>query len=119
VLTMHTTGDGLVVPENEQAYRSVVRSAGNTPLLRQIFVHRAGHCSFTPAETITAARTLLHRLDTGSWTGEGLKPVTRTAKAAAHGPGFTLPSAHGQPAPVPPAFTNSRPAPSPRPFTIR
>ena len=27
VLTMHTTGDGLVVPENEQAYRSVVDRA--------------------------------------------------------------------------------------------
>ena len=29
VLTMHTTGDGLVVPENEQAYRQVVDQAGN------------------------------------------------------------------------------------------
>ena len=28
VLTMHTTGDGLVVPENEQAYRSAVDQAG-------------------------------------------------------------------------------------------
>ena len=62
VLTMHTTGDGLVVPENESAYRSVVRHGGNASLLRQIFVHRAGHCAFTPAETITAARVLLHRL---------------------------------------------------------
>src|SRR6266436_3474059 len=32
VLTMHTTGDGLVVPENEQAYRSVVRHGGNAAL---------------------------------------------------------------------------------------
>jgi len=116
---MHTTGDGLVVPENEQAYRSVVRSAGNTPLLRQIFVHRAGHCSFTPAETITAARTLLHRLDTGSWTGEGLKPVTLNAKAAALGPRFNVFSANGQAVPVSPAFIGFRPAPYPRPFTIR
>ena len=66
VLTMHTTGDGLVVPENEQAYRQVVRQAGDSQLLRQIFVARAGHCAFTPAETITAAQDLLHRLDTGS-----------------------------------------------------
>ena len=27
VLTMHTTGDGLVVPENEQAYPSAVKRA--------------------------------------------------------------------------------------------
>ena len=49
VLTMHTTGDGLVVPENEQAYRDVVAEAGDSSMLRQIFVHRAGHCAFTPA----------------------------------------------------------------------
>ena len=30
VLTMHTVGDGLVVPENEQAYSSVVAKAGAT-----------------------------------------------------------------------------------------
>jgi pimeloyl-ACP methyl ester carboxylesterase len=67
VLSMHTTGDGLVVPENEQAYRSVVDRDGNGNLLRQIFVNRAGHCAFTPAETITAAQTLLNRLATGHW----------------------------------------------------
>src|SRR6202041_1157450 len=49
VLSMHTTGDGLVVPENEQAYSSVVDRDGNGNLLRQIFVNRAGHCAFTPA----------------------------------------------------------------------
>src|SRR6266700_1011959 len=41
VLTMHTTGDGLVANQDEQAYASVVRAAGNNPLLREIFVHRA------------------------------------------------------------------------------
>ena len=43
VLTMHTTGDGLVVPENEQAYSSAVKRAHKTSLLRQVYVHRAGH----------------------------------------------------------------------------
>ena len=64
---MHTTGDGLVVPENEQAYRQVAEQAGDSAMLQQIFVHRAGHCAFTPAETITAAQTLLNRLNTGRW----------------------------------------------------
>ncbi|GAC1507672.1 MAG: alpha/beta hydrolase [Candidatus Dormibacteraceae bacterium] len=67
VLTMHTTGDGLVEPTAEQAYGSVVRSAGNGPLLRQVYVHRAGHCTFTPAETISAFKTLERRLNTGRW----------------------------------------------------
>jgi hypothetical protein len=65
VLTMHTTGDGLVQVTDEQAYASVVRSAGDNSLLREVFVHRAGHCSFTTAETATALQTLIHRLDTG------------------------------------------------------
>jgi pimeloyl-ACP methyl ester carboxylesterase len=119
VLAMHTTGDGLVVPENEQAYRSVVRRAGNQPLLRQIFVHRAGHCAFTPAETITAARALLHRLGAGSWTGEGLRPAALNAKAAALGAKFNIFSVNGQIVPVPPAFITFHPAPYLRPFTIR
>jgi hypothetical protein len=66
VLTMHTIGDGLVVPENERAYASVVRRAGNSALLRQVFVSRAGLCAFAPAETITAAQILLARITDGT-----------------------------------------------------
>src|SRR5262245_15344105 len=67
VLTMHTKGDGLVVNQNERAYRHTVDRAGNEKFLRQTFVHRAGHCTFTPAETITALENLLARLNTGHW----------------------------------------------------
>ncbi len=67
VLTAHTTGDNLVVNQDEQAYASVVSYQGNSALLRQIFVHRAGHCTFTPAETLTAFQTLLSRLDHNTW----------------------------------------------------
>src|SRR5215467_4788075 len=49
VLTMHTTGDGLVANQDEQAYASIVEDRA---LLRQVFVHRAGHCTFTPTETV-------------------------------------------------------------------
>jgi len=69
VLTMHTTGDGLVVDTDEQAYRSAVNKAGNGSLLREVFVHRAGHCTFTPAETVAALQALISRLDTGHWAG--------------------------------------------------
>jgi len=67
VLTMHTTGDGLVLNQDEQAYASVVRAAGNEELLRQTFVHRAGHCTFTSAEVVAAFKTMVNRLDTGRW----------------------------------------------------
>jgi pimeloyl-ACP methyl ester carboxylesterase len=67
VLTLHTTDDELVSVENEQAYADVVARASNSALLRQIFVHRAGHGNFTEAETIAALQALNRRLDTGTW----------------------------------------------------
>jgi pimeloyl-ACP methyl ester carboxylesterase len=119
VLTMHTTGDGLVVPENEQAYRSAVSQAGNSSLLRQIFVHRAGHCAFTPAEMITAARVLLDRLDTGHWTGSALQPATLNSSAAALGPQFNFfVTSAGQVVRTAPAFIRFQPAPYLRPFNL-
>ncbi len=118
VLTMHTTGDGLVVPENESAYRTVVHHAGNASLLRQIFVHRAGHCAFTPAETITAARVLLHRLSTGHWTSTATNPASLNKRAAALGPKFNIFESNGQVVPTAPAFLHFTPAPYLRPFNL-
>jgi len=110
VLTMHTTGDGLVEVTDENAYASVVRSAGDNNMLRQVFVHRAGHCSFTPAETISAFQTLVHRLDTGRW-ADSTSPAAMNAQAAALG---------GAPFNVaPPSFLNFEPAKFLRPFDAR
>ena len=116
VLTMHTTGDGLVVPENEQAYRQVVRQAGDSQLLRQIFVARAGHCAFTPAETITAAQDLLHRLDTGRWGGGATNPNKLNASAAALGSTYNVFASGGQVVATPPAFVRFQPPRYLRPF---
>jgi len=118
VLTMHTTGDGLVVPENEQAYASVVRRAGDPGMLRQIFVSRAGHCAFTPAETITAAQVLLNRLATGRWDDQALQPSSLNDQAAALGASANLYSSGGQIVATPPAFVAYRPAPYLRPYDL-
>src|SRR3984957_17070857 len=40
VLTLHTKGDGLVVPQNESAYKKVVDELGNDRFLRQTYVSR-------------------------------------------------------------------------------
>jgi len=116
VLTMHTTGDGLVVPENEQAYKAVVDKAGRGALLRQIFVARAGHCAFTPAETITAVQTLENRLSTGHWNVPA--PAALNADAAALGPQFNVFSAGTSLVPTAPAFTSYTPARYLRPFDL-
>jgi hypothetical protein len=118
VLTMHTTGDGLVVPENEQAYRSAVERAGDGSLLQQIFVDRAGHCAFTPAETITAVQVLAGRLDSGRWNLSTLAPASLNAQAAALGSQYNIFESGGTVVPTPPAFLRYRPAPYLRPFDL-
>ncbi|KAA2265737.1 prolyl oligopeptidase family serine peptidase [Solihabitans fulvus] len=101
VLTLHTTGDGLVAPEQERAYRNAVAQAGDGRLLRQVFVHRAGHCAFTMGEAVAALRALEHRLDTGRWDG-ATEPSALNAAASAVG------------GPVAPAFLRYRPGPPER-----
>jgi len=115
VLTMHTIGDGLVLPQDEQAYSSVVRSQDNSDLLRTTFVHRAGHCAFTPAETVTAFNTLIHRLNTGSW-GVTTQPSPMNSAAAALGPGFNT---FGGGITVGPSFVQFHPSVFLRPFDAR
>ena len=81
VLTLHTKGDGLVVVEDESAYKNVIDEEHNGQFLRQVFVHRAGHCEFTPAETVVAFETLVNRLDTGKWQELGAAVLNQKAKA--------------------------------------
>lgn len=119
VLTMHTTGDGLVVPENEQAYAQVAAAAGDSTLLRQIFVHRAGHCAFTPAETITAATRLLHRLNTGRWGSHATDTRTLNASAAALGSAYNIFQSGNATVATPPAFVKFRVPVYLRPFDAR
>jgi len=108
VLTMHTPGDGLVEVTDENAYASVVRSTGDNSLLRQVFVHRAGHCTFTSAETVTAFKSLVHRLDTGHWSS--LDASTMNSQATSLGSTFNSTAA---------SFINFRPAQFLRPFDAR
>jgi hypothetical protein len=81
-------------------------------MLRQVFVHRAGHCTFTPAETIAAVQVMLKRLDTGRWDDAALKPGALNARASAQDD--SLNAFFG--AATPPAFIAFKPAPFPRPF---
>jgi hypothetical protein len=74
--------------------------------LRQAFVHRAGHCTFTPAETISAFQALLTRLDTGKWKTD---PAALDAAAAALGPTLNV---------APPSFFDFEPTPFLRPFDL-
>ena len=115
VLTLHTKGDGLVVVQNESAYKQVVDEAGNGEFLRRTFVSRAGHCAFTPAETIAAVETLISRLDTGRW--HDVDATDLNASATGLGPIFNVYlTAQGTIIPTPPAYIEFEPSPYLRPF---
>lgn len=115
VLTMHTKGDGLVQPSNEQSFAADVREDGNDRFLRETFVDRAGHCAFTPAETLAAFQTLVHRIDTGRW-GATTGPDAMNELAAGQGPLNVL-FRSGTPVPTSPAFFHFVPPVELRPFT--
>ncbi len=69
VLTLHTTKDGAVIPENESAYRELVTDHGNEGLLMQQFSIGNGvantHCTFTPAQYLAAIDAMAEWLKTG------------------------------------------------------
>jgi pimeloyl-ACP methyl ester carboxylesterase len=116
VLTMHTTSDWLVPVPHEQSYARAVRNAGNAALLRQLFVHRAGHCEFSDAEMITALGALIGRLDGHSW--PSLDPAALNAQAATLGPAFNTVASGTSTIPAQPAFTQFSPPVFLRPFVL-
>jgi len=116
VLTMHTTSDWLVPVPHEQSYGQAVRNAGNAQLLRQLFVHRAGHCEFSDAEMLTALNALIARLDRHSW--PTLDPASLNAQANQFGPSFNTVANGPVTLPAPPAFTAFTPPVFLRPFVL-
>jgi hypothetical protein len=79
-----------------------------------LFVHRAGHCEFTPAETVVAFGALIGRLDTGKWQGLGPGPLNKAAKGL--GKSFNVLSVNGKKVHVTPAYFKFQPAEFLRPF---
>jgi pimeloyl-ACP methyl ester carboxylesterase len=104
MMSIHTTGDPQAPVQVEQAYAEAANDAGRSRLLRQAYVHRAGHCTFTAGEMVAAVRTLEHRISTGQW--PDTTPVTLNRLAAELDPTVT----HG--------YVRYRPTPYPRPFHL-
>jgi hypothetical protein len=85
-LTMHTTADPLVPVQHEGVYADVVRRAGSNSLLRQAYVDRWGHCTFTAAELVAGVEAIRHRVATGRWDAVA-QPQALQAAASALGLG--------------------------------
>jgi dienelactone hydrolase len=113
-LTLHTTDDGLVNVEQEGAYAAAVGRDDGSDLLRQAFVHRAGHCFFTAAETIASFQLLFARVDSGAWPVSADEMPAWLARAAQQlGPALNALPVSNRPAA--PAFVSYSPGPFLRP----
>jgi hypothetical protein len=76
----------------------------------------SGHCAFTPAETLAAVQTLIHRINTGKWT-DSTNPAAMNAKATALGPSLNVFKVGSNLVPTAPAFVHFEPTRFLRPFT--
>ena len=123
VLTIHTLGDGLVPVEHEHAYADVVEAAGQSECLKQLFIRRAGHCSYTPAEVLVGLTALERRIDEGSWPEASCEDLIGAAEGLADDLNSISPAMvvdedrTGQRAS--PAFVNFAPTPFSRPCDAR
>jgi len=113
---MHTTGDGLVVPENEQAYRASSTGPATARCCGRSSWPAPGIARFTPAETITAVQTLENRMSTGQWHVPA--PAGLNAEAAALGPQYNIYALNGTVYPTAPAFASYTPVRYLRPFDL-
>ncbi|MFB7892256.1 alpha/beta hydrolase family protein [Microbacterium sp. NPDC056044] len=79
VVTLHTLDDILAPVQVEQEYAEDVRGAHDASLLRQFFVDRVGHCSFTAAEIAAGIDVLHERVQSGHWSGSSATVMNRLA----------------------------------------
>jgi pimeloyl-ACP methyl ester carboxylesterase len=104
VVTLHTTGDGGAVPDQERWLARQVRRSGDPALLRQLWVDRGMHCSVSAAEELTALRSLLGRVATGRWPATDPGSLNAAARGLGGGLDLVLDLGTFQDAPMPPAF---------------
>jgi hypothetical protein len=115
-LTAHTTLDTVTPVEEERFFGDEAALLGRSGLLRQTYVARAGHCTFSPAEVVVAVDALVARVRSGRWPDTG--PAELNARAAAYPASDRLVFSPwpdpGSLASLPPGYLPYRPAELPR-----
>jgi pimeloyl-ACP methyl ester carboxylesterase len=109
VLSLHSTGDGGAVPDQERWYARQVQRSGDPRQLRQLYIDRGMHCSFSAAEEITALRTLFERIDSGRWPDTSPRRLNEAAQELGADRRLVLDFGTFQDAPMAPAFTSFTP----------
>ncbi len=65
-VTIHTIGDGLVIVENERAYRETLEEAGHLDNLFQTYTNANGHCQFSFSEFMATFQGLVDWVETST-----------------------------------------------------
>ncbi|MFI6350498.1 alpha/beta hydrolase [Streptomyces sp. NPDC050560] len=81
LLDVHTEADPVIAAQQETPFGTRMAQAGDAALLRQAYVHRAGHLNILPAEQVAAIDAVNHRVATGSWSRAGTAALQKAAKA--------------------------------------
>ncbi|GAA3839601.1 alpha/beta hydrolase [Streptomyces coacervatus] len=84
LLDIHNNVDEIVPAEHETAFRTRIKAAGDSALLRQAYVDRAGHCNFTPAEIVAGVNTVNERVTTGRWGATATTAALQASAEALH-----------------------------------
>ncbi|HEX5574812.1 MAG TPA: hypothetical protein VFX42_02960, partial [Gemmatimonadales bacterium] len=73
IVNLHTTGDPIVPFGQAALYSAKLQSTGAASLFTQIDITRYGHCTFQPAELLSAFSTLQGKLGTAASLAEGFR----------------------------------------------
>jgi pimeloyl-ACP methyl ester carboxylesterase len=68
VVNLHTSGDPVVPINQSHLYQAKVQAAGSSNFFSETDIDRFGHCTFQPAELLSAFNTLQSKVGTGSAT---------------------------------------------------
>lgn len=109
VVTLHSTGDGGAVPDQERWYADQVGRFGDPSRLRQLYVERGMHCSFSAAEEIVTLRTVFERIDSGRWPNTNPRRLSKAARELGDDYQLVLDFGTFQDAAMPAAFTRFAP----------
>jgi pimeloyl-ACP methyl ester carboxylesterase len=92
-LDVHTVSDQLAPVQFERTYAQRVAVAGDSNLLRQVYVDAIGHCNFTDADMVAAIDSMSTVVDEHHWTAEvgtdGLNQAANALGSSLGGGDFT------------------------------
>ena len=90
VLSLSTAGDGAGSTQDDEAYATTVRDAGEQEQLRQAFVQAEGHCTFAAAEEAAVFDTIFTRIAEGTWPSTSPNALVERARMIADHSGLAL-----------------------------